>query len=230
MEISIDFQDTLERCKLESAFIGRTAQQQVNDEMRITTDDDIFSRHYVGKFNMIRIRGSDDPLVMTFIREGAHKLEMACKWAMTTDGQYTQNTLVWYFQDNTKTNQDNTKNHQANTLIQDNTATNQVTLETNQDNPEYIQDYSESNHATLKTNQDNTLIQDNTATNQDNYISWMVGIIEDLLSAYALYRWLYDKLPDQSSIFLQHYENTLTAFSTQLATAIMKKPMKRKVT
>ena len=168
MDITIDFQDTLERCIMESTFIGRAAEQQASDELRATNDENSFSRHYIGRFDMVRIRSADYPLIMTYIREGAHKIEAAWKWAMTADGHYTENTLIWTFRDSNN--------------LQDNT--------------------SDSEH-------------------------WLAGLIIDLLTAYALWRWLNDKLPASAETYIQRYENTLIPLTTQLANGIIHKPSKR---
>ena len=72
MNITIDFQDIFERCMRETAYMGRTGEQQHSDEVRGTTDEKVFANQYVGIFHIVRIRGSDRPLLMSFIREGAH--------------------------------------------------------------------------------------------------------------------------------------------------------------
>ena len=169
MELTIDFQDIMERCKMESAFLGRTAEQKDNDVARSSTSDNLYSNHYIGPFDIVRIRGGDEPLIMTFIREGAHLQETAWHWAMNESGHYTSDTVVWIFKDNI-----------------------------NDIPPE--------------------------ATNPSYYLT---GIVCDLLTAYALSRWLHDKLPDLATRYLLHYENTKLSISKTLSANTLKTPRKR---
>lgn len=187
MEITIDFKDVLERCVMESAFIGRTAELHANDELRYATDDEVYSRHYVGNYDIVRIRGGDTPLLMTYIREGAHKLE--CAWCeyMSATGCYTSETVVWEF----KLNDD--MFHQ----------------------PPIFNPF-----------QNNYYTQDNNPS-EDGDTSWLAGTIEDILATYALSRWLHDKQPDLSSVYLQRYENTTLNVTLSLTKNTLRAPRKR---
>lgn len=169
MQLTIDFQDIMERCQMESAFIGRTAEHQDNDKVRSSTSDNFYSCHYVGPFDIVRIRGGDEPLIMTFIREGAHLLESKWHWAMTASGQYTTATVVWKFKGNI------------------------------------------------------SAITPVGSTSSD----YLTGVVSDLLTAYALSRWLHDKLPDLATHYLLHYENTSLSFSKTLSSNTLKTPRKR---
>ena len=141
MNITIDFQDIFERCMRETAYMGRTSEQQHSDEVRGTTDEKVFANQYVGIFHIVRIRGSDRPLLMSFIREGAHLLESMLHEAMSDGGSYTTESVSWEF-------------HSA----------------------------------------------DGACT---------AGLLEDALTAYALWRWLSDKLPEQAQAYEVQMKNTM---------------------
>ena len=185
MEITIDFNDALQRCRMESAFNGKTAELNANDQLRYATDDEVYSRHYLGKFDIVRIRNGDQPLIMIYIREGAHKLEAAWKDYMTASGHYISDTVTWQFKD----------------------------LNGQLSQPSLFNPF-----------QDNSI---SPTPFQDNDPSWLVGTIEDILAAYALTRWLNDKLPDLASTYSQRYENTLATITLSLATYTLQKPHKR---
>ena len=95
--MTIDFQDIFERCMMESAYIGRNAMQEASDAARGTTDEKVFSNQYAGKFRQLRIRESDNDLVKTFIREGAHLTESRLNTLMSSQGEYSSETVVWHF-------------------------------------------------------------------------------------------------------------------------------------
>ena len=175
MEITIDFNDALQRCRMESAFIGKTAELNANDQLRYATDDEVYSRHYLGKFDIVRIRNGDQPLIMTYIREGANKLEAAWREYLSENGHHTSDTVVWQFKDHDEQPRQ----------------------------PSLFNPF------------------------QNNDPSWLAGTIEDILAAYALTRWLNDKLPDLASTYLQRYENTLATITLSLAANTLKTPHKR---
>ena len=51
--------------------------------------------------------------------------------------------------------------------------------------------------------------------------------ITDILATYALSRWLHDKLPDLSSVYLQRYENTTLNVTLSLTKNTLRAPRKR---
>ena len=201
MELTIDFLDALERCRMESAFIGRSAEEQTNDELRYANNDDIFSRHYIGKFDLVRIRSGDEQLIMTYIAEGAHKLENQWRWLMTGMGSYTTATAVWQFSDRF--------------------------FCFNSPPPETIHDEEPWTIADLPQQNNN---HDNAADNDtidDDTQSWLYAMAIDLIAAYALHRWLADKIPTLAANFLQRYEDTNTTFCSKIAANTMRTPRKR---
>ncbi len=160
--MTIDFQDIFERCMMETAYMGRTGEWQASDALRTTTDERIFSNQYVGQFNLVRIRGSDQPLLTSFITEGAHRLEALMRWAMSGEGNYTTQTVEWTFRGRSE--------------------------------------------------------------ETDAGIRCLEGLIEDILTAYALWRWLSDKLPDHATRYFSNWE-TLTLQMKNTMTEL-KKPTK----
>ncbi len=201
MELTIDFKDALERCRMESAFIGRSAEEQTNDEVRYASDDDIFSRHYIGKFQLVRIRSGDEQLIMTYIAEGAHKLENEWRWLMTGMGSYTTATAVWQFNDKLFSTD------------------NQPPEPMPDEEPWTITDFSGQDNNYYNTT-DNETINDDTQ-------SWIYEMSIDLIAAYTLHRWLADKIPTLAADYLNRYENTNTTFCNKIAANTMRTPRKR---
>ena len=104
--ITIDFNDIFERCRRETAYIGRDHAFADSDKLRATTDDKTFSPQYAGQFHLIRIRGSDKTRIDSFINEGAHIVEAAIGWALQGRGQYTLQAVAWQFRPNILTGND----------------------------------------------------------------------------------------------------------------------------
>lgn len=168
--MTIDFQDIFERCMRETAYMGRTEEWTASDEQRATTDERVFSNNYVGHFNCVRIRGSDQSLIFTFIAEGAHRLEAVLSWAMRAQGEYTAQTVSWQMR------------HRS------------------------------------------TATGENTDDGEEEENQALAGLAEDMLTAYALWRWLGDKLPNHAARYFSNWE-TLTLQMKNTMTEL-KKPTK----
>lgn len=166
--MTIDFQDIFERCMRETAYMGRTGEWQASDGLRTTTDERVFSNQYVGTFNLVRIRGSDQSLLFTYIAEGAHRLEAALRWAMTTDGSYTSQTVEWKFRRGGLTAADD--------------------------------------------------------DDEEEESSGLTGLTEDILTAYALWCWLSDKVPEQATRYFTNWETLILNMKNTITQ--LKKPRK----
>ena len=188
--MTIDFQDIFERCMMESAYIGRNAAQQASDAARGTTDEKIFSSQYAGKFRQLRIRESDNKLMKSFIREGAHLTESRLSALMSSQGEYSSETVVWHFR-----TQQNQPHHPTRWFDPDEEISANAFQEGNQESDE---------------------------------IQGLYGLMEDLLTAYALWRWLADKASDLSALYASKWNEGIEHFKTMAFAQGLKKPVKQR--
>lgn len=56
----------------------------------------------------------------------------------------------------------------------------------------------------------------------------LYGLTEDLLTAYALWRWLCDKLPDQSAVYATKWSDGIMILKQSIRDNRLRKPKKRK--
>lgn len=203
--MTIDFQDIFERCMMESAYIGRNAAQEASDAARGTTDEKIFSRQYAGKFRQLRIRESDNGLVKTFIREGAHLTESRLSALMSSQGEYSSENVVWHF-------------------ISRQNPPHFPTLFFDPDAEEATTHIPDASHGNLNQNQGGL---DESRGNSDES-QGLYGLLEDLLTAYALWRWLADKAPELSALYASKWNDGIEQVKTMLFVQRLRKPVKQR--
>lgn len=203
--MTIDYQDIFERCMMESAYIGRNAAQEASDAARGTTDEKVFSSQYAGKFRQLRIRESDNGLVKTFIREGAHLTESRLSSLMSSQGEYSSETVIWHFI----------------------TRQNLPRLPTPfiyQDEEEYTPPIPNASHVYL--NQSQSGMNESLGNSDEN--QGLYGLLEDLLTAYALWRWLADKATELSVLFSSKWNEGIEQVKTMVFAQGLRKPVKHR--
>lgn len=93
--LTIYYNDLLERCMMESAYISRDLAAEESDSTRGTSRERVYADQYIGPFRRMRIRHSDYELIKTYIREGAQLAEARVNPWVTIKPTYTTNTLTW---------------------------------------------------------------------------------------------------------------------------------------
>ncbi len=203
--MTIDFQDIFERCMMESAYIGRNAAQEASDAARGTTDEKVFSSQYAGKFRQLRIRESDNELMKSFIREGAHLTESRLSALMSSQGEYSSETVVWHF-------------------ISRQNPPHFPTLFFDPDAEEATTHIPDASHGNLNQNQGGL---DESRGNSDES-QGLYGLLEDLLTAYALWRWLADKAPELSALYASKWNDGIEQVKTMVFAQGLRKPVKQR--
>ncbi len=178
---------------LETAYLGRTAEEQASDAARSTTDERTFSNQYVGRFNQLRIRPSDRGLLMTFISEGAHLTESRLAAMFIKQSEYTSVTVSWEFED-----------------------------ETPLPRPAFPCWFPE-----MQTEADFGTTTDSESEDEAAGHDGLYGLLEDLLTAYALWRWLTDKHPDLSAGYAAKWNDAVENAKRRLCSGRLMKPRKR---
>ena len=196
--MTIDFQDIFERCMMESAYVGRNAAQQASDAARGTTDEKIFSRQYAGKFRQLRIRESDNELMKSFIREGAHLTESRLSTLMSSQREYSSETVVWHF--GARQNPPHLP-----------------TLFFAPDAEEATTHIPDASHGNLSQSQGGL-----------DESQGLYGLLEDLLTAYALWRWLADKSPELSALYASKWNDGIEQVKTMVFAQGLRKPVKQR--